>query len=84
VVVSSQMIFNVTAKRLISYNDSNSEGELWMQFEAFLQGLISFPLHIPGTSFYKSMQVIKKYRYRYILFEKIIISGVGVQYLKFI
>jgi hypothetical protein len=56
-----QMIFSVTAKRLISYNEStNSDEKLWMQFSAFLQGLLAFPLYIPGTAFYKCMQVIKR------------------------
>lgn len=54
-----QMIFSVTAKRLISYDSSNSDGKLWKQFDAFLRGLLAFPLYIPGTAFYKCMQVIK-------------------------
>ncbi|XP_047078280.1 cytochrome P450 87A3-like [Lolium rigidum] len=54
---TSSMIFSVTAKRLISYDESSSsEGKLWMQFNAFLQGLLAFPLYIPGTAFYKCMQ----------------------------
>jgi cytochrome P450 family 26 subfamily A len=56
------MIFSVTAKRLISYDESSSsEGKLWMQFNAFLQGLLAFPLYIPGAAFYRCMQVIKNY-----------------------
>uniref|UniRef100_A0ACD5ZC88 Uncharacterized protein n=1 Tax=Avena sativa TaxID=4498 RepID=A0ACD5ZC88_AVESA len=54
---TSSMIFSVTAKRLINYDESSSsEGKLWMQFDAFLQGLLAFPLYIPGSSFYKCMQ----------------------------
>uniref|UniRef100_A0ACD5YPJ3 Uncharacterized protein n=1 Tax=Avena sativa TaxID=4498 RepID=A0ACD5YPJ3_AVESA len=54
---TSSMIFSVTAKRLINYDESSSpEGKLWMQFDAFLQGLLAFPLYIPGSAFYKCMQ----------------------------
>lgn len=53
---TSSMIFSVTAKRLISYDSSNSDGKLWKQFDAFLRGLLAFPLYIPGTAFYKCMQ----------------------------
>lgn len=55
------MIFSVTAKKLISYDSSNSDGKLWKHFDAFLQGLLAFPLYIPGTAFYKCMQVILIY-----------------------
>jgi cytochrome P450 family 26 subfamily A len=51
------MIFSVTAKRLISYDSSSSDGRLWKQFDAFLGGLVAFPVYIPGTAFYKCMQV---------------------------
>ncbi|KAF7017307.1 hypothetical protein CFC21_030772 [Triticum aestivum] len=53
---TSSMIFSITAKRLISYDSSSSDGKLWKQFDAFLQGLLAFPLYIPGTAFYKCMQ----------------------------
>ncbi|KQJ86358.1 hypothetical protein BRADI_4g04931v3 [Brachypodium distachyon] len=53
---TSSMIFSVTAKKLISYDSSNSDGKLWKHFDAFLQGLLAFPLYIPGTAFYKCMQ----------------------------
>ncbi|KAG8097715.1 hypothetical protein GUJ93_ZPchr0013g36457 [Zizania palustris] len=51
----SNMIFSVTAKKLISY-DSTSDGEMWKQYDAFNRGLLAFPLCIPGTAFYKCMQ----------------------------
>ncbi|XP_037482312.1 cytochrome P450 87A3-like [Triticum dicoccoides] len=53
---TSSMIFSITAKRLISYDSSSSDGKLWKQFDAFLQGLLAFPLYIPGTAFYRCMQ----------------------------
>ncbi|KAI5014218.1 hypothetical protein ZWY2020_055608 [Hordeum vulgare] len=53
---TASMIFGITAKRLISYDSSSSDGKLWKEFDAFLQGLLAFPLYIPGTAFYKCMQ----------------------------
>lgn len=52
-----QMIFNVTAKWLISYEASASSGELWKNYDMFTRGLLAFPLNIPGTAFYSCMQV---------------------------
>nr|XP_015613552.1 cytochrome P450 87A3 [Oryza sativa Japonica Group] len=52
----SSMIFKVTAKKLISYDSSTSDGKMWKQYDAFTQGLFAFPLCIPGTAFYKCMQ----------------------------
>ncbi|KAF8754424.1 hypothetical protein HU200_011478 [Digitaria exilis] len=53
----SSMIFSVTAKWLISYDASSLvSGELWKNYDAFTRGLMSFPLNIPGTAFYKCMQ----------------------------
>ncbi|EAY78080.1 hypothetical protein OsI_33124 [Oryza sativa Indica Group] len=50
------MIFSVTAKKLISYDSSTSDGKMWKHYDAFAQGLITLPLCIPGTAFYKCMQ----------------------------
>uniref|UniRef100_A0A0E0B8G0 Cytochrome P450 n=2 Tax=Oryza TaxID=4527 RepID=A0A0E0B8G0_9ORYZ len=52
----SSMIFSVTAKKLISHDSSTSDGKMWKQYDAFTQGLLAFPLCIPGTAFYKCMQ----------------------------
>uniref|UniRef100_A0A0E0M608 Cytochrome P450 n=1 Tax=Oryza punctata TaxID=4537 RepID=A0A0E0M608_ORYPU len=52
----SSMIFSVTAKKLISYDSSTSDRKMWKQYDAFTQGLLAFPLCIPGTAFYKCMQ----------------------------
>ena len=52
-----QMIFGVTAKKLISHDDAASQGSLWKCFDACTRGLLSFPLCVPGTAFYKCMQV---------------------------
>uniref|UniRef100_A0A0E0NZ33 Cytochrome P450 n=1 Tax=Oryza rufipogon TaxID=4529 RepID=A0A0E0NZ33_ORYRU len=39
--VSSMIIFSIIAKKLISYDSSASNGKLWKQFDAFLQGLLA-------------------------------------------
>uniref|UniRef100_A0ACD5TPQ2 Uncharacterized protein n=1 Tax=Avena sativa TaxID=4498 RepID=A0ACD5TPQ2_AVESA len=53
---TSRMVFSITAKRLISYDSSTSQDNLLDHFAAFSHGLISFPIYIPGTAFYKCMQ----------------------------
>uniref|UniRef100_A0A0D9ZBA2 Cytochrome P450 n=1 Tax=Oryza glumipatula TaxID=40148 RepID=A0A0D9ZBA2_9ORYZ len=53
----SSMIFSVTAKKLISYDSLASDGKMWKQYDAFIRGLLAFPIGIPGTAFYKCMQV---------------------------
>ncbi|KAF7086671.1 hypothetical protein CFC21_089947 [Triticum aestivum] len=53
---TASMIFSITSKRLISYDSSNSDGNLWKQYDALFQGMLAFPLYIPGTAFYKCMQ----------------------------
>uniref|UniRef100_I1PE13 Cytochrome P450 n=1 Tax=Oryza glaberrima TaxID=4538 RepID=I1PE13_ORYGL len=52
----SSMIFSVTAKKLISYDSLASDGKMWKQYDAFIRGLLAFPIGIPGTAFYKCMQ----------------------------
>ncbi|KAL4565551.1 hypothetical protein LXL04_029651 [Taraxacum kok-saghyz] len=54
------MVFGLTAKKLISYDREQSSENLRDNFEAFIKGLISVPLEIPGTSYYKCMQGRKK------------------------
>lgn len=54
-----QMIFDLTAKKLISYDSENSSENLRENFVAFIQGLISFPLDVPGTAYHKCLQVIQ-------------------------
>ncbi|KAF8681710.1 hypothetical protein HU200_045141 [Digitaria exilis] len=53
---SRQMIFGVTAKKLISHDDAAAQGSLWKCFDACTRGLLAFPLRVPGTAFYKCMQ----------------------------
>jgi cytochrome P450 family 26 subfamily A len=56
-VSTIQMIFDLTAKKLISYDSTKSSENLRENFVAFIQGLISFPLDIPGTAYHKCLQV---------------------------
>ena len=51
------MIFDLTAKKLISYDPSKSSENLKDSFVAFIVGLISFPVNIPGTAYNKCLQV---------------------------
>ncbi|XP_051115116.1 cytochrome P450 87A3-like isoform X1 [Andrographis paniculata] len=57
---TAQMIFDLTAKKLISYDAKTSTGNLRENFVAFINGLISFPLNIPGTAYHKCLQGRKK------------------------
>ncbi|WVZ74228.1 hypothetical protein U9M48_022438 [Paspalum notatum var. saurae] len=52
----STMIFDLTAKKLISYEPSESSESLRKNFVAFIRGLISFPVDIPGTAYHECMQ----------------------------
>ncbi|CAN6723273.1 unnamed protein product [Malus baccata var. baccata] len=51
----ASMIFDLTAKKLISYESNKSSENLRENFVAFIQGLISFPMDIPGTSYHKCL-----------------------------
>ncbi|CAA0842245.1 cytochrome P450- family 87- subfamily A-polypeptide 2 [Striga hermonthica] len=57
---TAQMIFDLTAKKLISYDSEKSPENLRENFVAFIQGLISFPLDIPGTAYHKCLQGRKR------------------------
>ncbi|CAN1253652.1 Cytochrome P450 87A3 [Linum perenne] len=53
-------IFDLTAKKLISYDQDKSSENLRENFVAFIQGLISFPLNIPGTAYNKCLKGRKR------------------------
>ncbi|KAL9328674.1 hypothetical protein ACSQ67_003677 [Phaseolus vulgaris] len=57
---TARMIFDLTAKKLISYDSTKSSENLRDNFVAFIQGLISFPLDVPGTAYHKCLQGRKK------------------------
>ncbi|KAM0900796.1 hypothetical protein ACQ4PT_020412 [Festuca glaucescens] len=52
----SAMIFDITAKKLIGYEPSKSSENLRKNFVAFIRGLISFPVDIPGTAYHECMK----------------------------
>ncbi|KAI4343268.1 hypothetical protein MLD38_027796 [Melastoma candidum] len=57
---TARMIFDLTAKKLISYDSESSEENLRENFVAFIRGLISFPLDLPGTAYHKCLQGRKR------------------------
>ncbi|GJS57762.1 cytochrome P450 87A3-like protein [Tanacetum coccineum] len=56
----ADMIFELMGKKLISYDQEKSSENLRENFGAFIQGLITFPLDIPGTAFHKCLQGRKR------------------------
>nr|GEU93218.1 cytochrome P450 87A3 [Tanacetum cinerariifolium] len=52
----ADMIFELMGKKLISYDQEKSSENLRENFGAFIKGLITFPLDIPGTAFHKCLQ----------------------------
>ncbi|XP_031737523.1 cytochrome P450 87A3 isoform X2 [Cucumis sativus] len=56
----ANMIFDLSAKRLISYDPEKCGENMRENFVAFIQGLISFPIDIPGTSYHKCLQGRKR------------------------
>ncbi|XP_010545882.1 PREDICTED: cytochrome P450 87A3-like [Tarenaya hassleriana] len=53
---TASMIFDFTAKKLISYDPEKSSENLRENFDAFIRGLISLPLDIPGTAYHKCLK----------------------------
>ncbi|KAM4094569.1 hypothetical protein ACJW30_06G205500 [Castanea mollissima] len=58
--VTSEMIFEYFAKKLMSYDESKASRKLRENYKAFMDGLISFPLNIPGTAYHACLQVINE------------------------
>uniref|UniRef100_A0A2N9FD71 Cytochrome P450 n=1 Tax=Fagus sylvatica TaxID=28930 RepID=A0A2N9FD71_FAGSY len=57
---TSAMIFDFTAKELFGYEAEKSCDNFGESFTNFLQGLMSFPINIPGTAYHKCVQVINE------------------------
>ncbi|KAF3496800.1 hypothetical protein DY000_02057795 [Brassica cretica] len=53
---TASMIFDLTAKKLISHDPDKSSENLRANFVAFIRGLISFPFNIPGTAYHKCLK----------------------------
>ncbi|GMN26499.1 hypothetical protein TIFTF001_047811 [Ficus carica] len=58
--VASNMIFEYFAKKLISYDETKASKKLKDNYNAFRDGLTSFPLNIPGTAYHACLQGQKK------------------------
>ncbi|KAL3502432.1 hypothetical protein ACH5RR_036881 [Cinchona calisaya] len=54
------MVFDFTAKMLLGYESDNSLDNLSEKFNNIVEGLMSFPLNIPGTAFHECMKSKKK------------------------
>ncbi|PSS30727.1 Cytochrome P450 87A3 like [Actinidia chinensis var. chinensis] len=54
------LVFDCTAKQMIGYDPQKSSDKLCEKFTSILQGLMSFPLNIPGTAFHKCLKEQKK------------------------
>nr|QNN89107.1 cytochrome P450 [Azadirachta indica] len=54
--VASDMIFEYFSRKLISYDEKKNKMKLRENYTAFIEGLISFPLNIPGTKFHACIQ----------------------------
>ncbi|KAK5784881.1 hypothetical protein PVK06_039420 [Gossypium arboreum] len=61
------MIFEFTAKHMLSYEPEKSSDTIALNLSNFLEGLMAFPISVPGTAFYrckkrqqKVIQVISK------------------------
>ncbi|CAL9022962.1 unnamed protein product [Prunus brigantina] len=48
----SVMVFNFSAKQMISYDAEKSSDDLSEKYTKNIDGLMSFPLNIPGTAYY--------------------------------
>ncbi|OWM68308.1 cytochrome P450 87A3-like [Punica granatum] len=54
---TSSMVFDFTAKHLFGYDPEKAKDKnMSERFTYFLQGLMSFPLNIPGTAFHKCLE----------------------------
>ncbi|XP_048141457.1 cucurbitadienol 11-hydroxylase-like [Rhodamnia argentea] len=51
------MAIEFLARQVLSYDLTQSSEKLGDLFLSFIQGLMSFPLNIPGTTFYRCMKV---------------------------
>ena len=68
-LITLQMIFKYLAKKLISYDESKASRKLRENYKAFMDGLVSFPLNIPGTAYHACLQVLNShYMHMYKLF----------------
>lgn len=53
------MIFDLTANKLFGYDAEKSPVKMSEKLANTLDGLMSFPLNIPGTAYHKCLKVIQ-------------------------
>ncbi|PRQ25147.1 putative cytochrome P450 [Rosa chinensis] len=56
----SVMVLNFSAKQMISYDAEKSADDLSEKYTKIIDGLMSFPLNIPGTAYYNCTKHQKK------------------------
>ncbi|KAL6004540.1 hypothetical protein ACLOJK_005095 [Asimina triloba] len=56
----SDMVFDLTAKKLISYDPSKWSWNFRKNFDELMKGITSFPLAIPGTTYSHCLKIRKK------------------------
>ncbi|RZC85941.1 hypothetical protein C5167_026613 [Papaver somniferum] len=56
----ASMVFELTSMELFGYDSSKSSKFLSKMFTDFFSGLMTFPVNIPGTAFYRRMKNRKK------------------------
>ncbi|KAJ8762929.1 hypothetical protein K2173_023058 [Erythroxylum novogranatense] len=54
---SEAMFFEFSAKYLFSYDPEKCKVKLWEKFSEVMQALVSFPVRIPGTPFYRAFKI---------------------------
>ncbi|XP_059461688.1 beta-amyrin 16-alpha-hydroxylase CYP87D16-like [Corylus avellana] len=57
---TAAMIFDFTAAQLFSYDAEKSGENIGESLTNFLQGLVAFPINIPGTAYHTCRQIQKK------------------------
>nr|XP_027107096.1 cytochrome P450 87A3-like isoform X2 [Coffea arabica] len=57
---TAELVFKYAAKKMLGYEESKDQQKLRDSYKAFMDGLISFPLNIPGTPFHACLQGRKK------------------------
>ncbi|KAL6004535.1 hypothetical protein ACLOJK_005090 [Asimina triloba] len=56
----SDMVFDLTAKKLISYDPAKWSWNFRKTFDELMKGVSSFPLDIPGTTYSQCLKIRKK------------------------
>ncbi|XP_062088669.1 cytochrome P450 87A3-like [Humulus lupulus] len=55
-IESSNLFFEYFGKKVIGYDESKDSKKLKQNYNAFLDGLLSFPINIPGTAYHACLK----------------------------